>query len=284
MSPPSSSPAARWRWAPTRPRMRAASPTLLPAGTPVYVNHLPRHDLAHTLPALIALREAGLEPVPHIAARRIASRAEARAFLEHAVRLARRAQGAADRRRRGRARWAPTPTAPRCCATACSPAAACSRSACRAIPRAIRASPPPRSPPRSPRSWRWRAHAGPRRLRRHAVLLRAQPHRRILRRPRPPRAGRAGLCRPRRARPARARCCAMRSAAASAPRCARCRRRAWARCGSSPTSIPPTSSPRSPATAAAGCASNVVGVHLYSFGGVAAHRAWMNARITARRG
>jgi methylenetetrahydrofolate reductase (NADPH) len=61
---------------------------LLPTGTPVYVNHLPRHDLGHTLHALIALREAGLEPVPHVAARRIASRAEATSFLERAVRLA----------------------------------------------------------------------------------------------------------------------------------------------------------------------------------------------------
>jgi methylenetetrahydrofolate reductase (NADPH) len=58
---------------------------LLPAGTPVYVNHLPRHDLAYTLRALIALREAGLDPVPHVAARRIASRAEAQSFLERAV-------------------------------------------------------------------------------------------------------------------------------------------------------------------------------------------------------
>jgi methylenetetrahydrofolate reductase (NADPH) len=58
---------------------------LLPAGTPVYVNHLPRYDLAHTLRALLALREAGLEPVPHIAARRVASREDARAFLERAV-------------------------------------------------------------------------------------------------------------------------------------------------------------------------------------------------------
>jgi methylenetetrahydrofolate reductase (NADPH) len=58
---------------------------LLPAGTPVYVNHLPRHELAYTLRALVALRDAGLEPVPHIAARRIASRADAQAFLERAV-------------------------------------------------------------------------------------------------------------------------------------------------------------------------------------------------------
>src|SRR5689334_20837507 len=62
---------------------------LLPAGTPVYVNHLPRRELAHTLPALIALAEAGLEPVPHVAARRIAARGEAETFLKQAVRLAR---------------------------------------------------------------------------------------------------------------------------------------------------------------------------------------------------
>ncbi len=57
----------------------------LPAGTPVYVNHLPRRRLADTLPALMALSEAGLEPVPHVAVRRVASRAEAEAFLRQAV-------------------------------------------------------------------------------------------------------------------------------------------------------------------------------------------------------
>ena len=61
---------------------------LLPAGTPVYVNHLPRYPLGHTLKALIALREANLEPVPHVAARRVVSRAEAQAFFAKAVRLA----------------------------------------------------------------------------------------------------------------------------------------------------------------------------------------------------
>jgi methylenetetrahydrofolate reductase (NADPH) len=61
---------------------------LLPAGTPVYVNHLPRRDLGAALDALVALRRAGLEPVPHMAARRIATRAEARDFLEKAVRRA----------------------------------------------------------------------------------------------------------------------------------------------------------------------------------------------------
>src|SRR5262245_62785486 len=58
---------------------------LLPAGTPVYVNHLPRRPLGHTLPALIALERAGLEPVPHVAVRRIAAEAEAEAFLKQAV-------------------------------------------------------------------------------------------------------------------------------------------------------------------------------------------------------
>jgi methylenetetrahydrofolate reductase (NADPH) len=61
---------------------------LLPAGTPVYVNHLPRRPLAHTLPALVALAGAGLDPVPHIAVRRIASSAETRAFLKQAVDVA----------------------------------------------------------------------------------------------------------------------------------------------------------------------------------------------------
>lgn len=61
---------------------------LLPAGTPVYVNHLPRYPLEHTLKALIALREANLEPVPHVAARRVVSRAEAETFFAKAERLA----------------------------------------------------------------------------------------------------------------------------------------------------------------------------------------------------
>jgi methylenetetrahydrofolate reductase (NADPH) len=61
---------------------------LLPAGTPVYVNHLPRHSVAVTLDALVALRQAGLEPVPHIAARRLFSRDEVRDFVARAVRRA----------------------------------------------------------------------------------------------------------------------------------------------------------------------------------------------------
>jgi len=68
-----------------RPQDAGAIAALLPAGTPVYVNHLPRHSLADSLASLIAVREAGLEPVPHIAARRIARRAELEVFLKRAV-------------------------------------------------------------------------------------------------------------------------------------------------------------------------------------------------------
>jgi len=68
-----------------RPQDAAAIAALLPAGTPVYVNHLPRHSLADSLASLVAVRAAGLEPVPHIAARRIASRGELEAFLRAAL-------------------------------------------------------------------------------------------------------------------------------------------------------------------------------------------------------
>jgi methylenetetrahydrofolate reductase (NADPH) len=68
-----------------RPQDARAIAALLPAGTPVYVNHLPRHSLADSLASLAAVRDAGLEPVPHIAARRIASRAELEGFLARAV-------------------------------------------------------------------------------------------------------------------------------------------------------------------------------------------------------
>jgi len=58
---------------------------LLPAGTKVYVNHLPRNALSETLTSLTALRAAGLEPVPHVAARRVTARAALKTFLERAV-------------------------------------------------------------------------------------------------------------------------------------------------------------------------------------------------------
>jgi methylenetetrahydrofolate reductase (NADH) len=68
-----------------RPEDARAIAAVLPAGTPVYVNHLPRHSLAASLASLIAVREAGLEPVPHVAARRILNRAEVDSFLGQAV-------------------------------------------------------------------------------------------------------------------------------------------------------------------------------------------------------
>jgi methylenetetrahydrofolate reductase (NADPH) len=68
-----------------RPQDAARIAEMLPAGTPVFVNHLPRHALADTLAGLLAVHRAGLEPVPHIAARRVANDQQAREFLERAV-------------------------------------------------------------------------------------------------------------------------------------------------------------------------------------------------------
>lgn len=68
-----------------RPEDAKAVADLLPAGTPVYINHLPRHSLDDTLRGLMAVREAGLDPVPHMAARRITSEVEARSFLNAAT-------------------------------------------------------------------------------------------------------------------------------------------------------------------------------------------------------
>jgi methylenetetrahydrofolate reductase (NADPH) len=68
-----------------RPQDAREIAALLPGGTPVYVNHLPRHRLLDTVPTLVAVREAGLEPVPHIAARRIREQAELREFLARAT-------------------------------------------------------------------------------------------------------------------------------------------------------------------------------------------------------
>jgi methylenetetrahydrofolate reductase (NADPH) len=68
-----------------RPEDAREIASLLPAGTPVYVNHLPRHDLLDSVSTLVAVRAAGLEPVPHIAARRIKDRVELRSFLERAI-------------------------------------------------------------------------------------------------------------------------------------------------------------------------------------------------------
>jgi len=58
---------------------------LLPAGARVYINHPARHSLAQLVEGLKAIRTAGLDPVAHIAARRLASRGELHSFLERAA-------------------------------------------------------------------------------------------------------------------------------------------------------------------------------------------------------
>ncbi len=58
----------------------------LPANTRVYVNALPGRLHYATLRAMEALRDEGLDPVPHIAARRLESRAALEEFVQGAVR------------------------------------------------------------------------------------------------------------------------------------------------------------------------------------------------------
>ncbi|HKU48199.1 MAG TPA: methylenetetrahydrofolate reductase [Burkholderiales bacterium] len=58
---------------------------LLPTGTCVYIPSLPGLPLARTLEAVRAIREAGLDPVPHVSARRILDRAEFENFIKQAV-------------------------------------------------------------------------------------------------------------------------------------------------------------------------------------------------------
>lgn len=58
---------------------------LLPKDTCVYVPSLPGLPLARTLQAVAAIRAAGLDPVPHVSARRILNADEFRAFLREAV-------------------------------------------------------------------------------------------------------------------------------------------------------------------------------------------------------
>ncbi|MFN2643735.1 MAG: methylenetetrahydrofolate reductase [Burkholderiales bacterium] len=58
---------------------------VLPAGTCVYVPSLPGLPLTRTLEAIAAIREAGLDPVPHVSARRVLNRDEFRDFLRRAA-------------------------------------------------------------------------------------------------------------------------------------------------------------------------------------------------------
>jgi methylenetetrahydrofolate reductase (NADPH) len=58
---------------------------LLPTDACVYLPSLPGLPLRRTLEAVAALRAAGLDPVPHVSARRILDRDEFREFLQRAV-------------------------------------------------------------------------------------------------------------------------------------------------------------------------------------------------------
>jgi len=66
-------------------KLREAAP-LLPSGTCVYVPSLPARALELSLPVLAEIRSQGLDPVPHVAARRVGSHAELERFLKAAVR------------------------------------------------------------------------------------------------------------------------------------------------------------------------------------------------------
>ena len=58
---------------------------LLPKDTCVYIPSLPGLPLSRTLEMVAALRAAGLDPVPHVSARRILERDEFRSFLKAAT-------------------------------------------------------------------------------------------------------------------------------------------------------------------------------------------------------
>jgi methylenetetrahydrofolate reductase (NADPH) len=58
---------------------------LLPTDSCIYLPSLPGLPLARTLEAIAAVRAAGLDPVPHVSARRILDREEFTEFLKRAV-------------------------------------------------------------------------------------------------------------------------------------------------------------------------------------------------------
>jgi len=58
---------------------------MLPADTCIYIPSLPGLPLTRTLDAIAAIRAAGLDPVPHVSARRIRDRDEFREFLAKAA-------------------------------------------------------------------------------------------------------------------------------------------------------------------------------------------------------
>ena len=255
-------------------RTRSASPSCCPPARRSTSITCRASALADTLPrADRAARGRPRAGAAHGGAPHRLARARLRGFLQQAVRRGGRAQGAADRRRRARAARALRASG-----------AALLRDGLLADcgVRQVGLAGYPEGHPRIatgdarrrrwPTSWRWRAAQGlgayvvtqfsfaPNRIVEYcADLARRAPDVPVY-------VGLAGPTQP------ASRCCATPSAAGSAPRCARCRRRAWARCASSPTSIPSDQLAALARHARSGSASNVVGVHLYSFGGVAAHR------------
>lgn len=58
---------------------------LIPAGTPVAITYLPGEDLAARVAATLAVRELGLEPMPHFSARRITSQDDFEGYLRAVV-------------------------------------------------------------------------------------------------------------------------------------------------------------------------------------------------------
>jgi methylenetetrahydrofolate reductase (NADPH) len=58
---------------------------LLPKDTCIYIPSLPGLPLARTLEAVKTIREAGLDPVPHVSARRVLDRDEFQVFLKQAT-------------------------------------------------------------------------------------------------------------------------------------------------------------------------------------------------------
>jgi methylenetetrahydrofolate reductase (NADPH) len=58
---------------------------LLPTNTCIYIPSLPGLPLARTLEAVAAMHDAGLDPVPHVSARRILNKDEFEKFIKQAV-------------------------------------------------------------------------------------------------------------------------------------------------------------------------------------------------------
>ena len=83
-------------------RARPKSPRLrifLPRGTPIYFTAVPTHRAARAGDRRARLRKAGLEPVAHIAARRMRQRRRSAGFARRLARRSRHAAAAGDRRR-----------------------------------------------------------------------------------------------------------------------------------------------------------------------------------------